>query len=105
MRQRRKETTGSSSGEQVPRRRSLPKRLLFHAVTVALFFGLLEAILAVLGIKPVLVEKDPYVGFSSRLPLFEPVGDAMRTARNKLGLFNDQAFPRRKAPCRPTRHS
>jgi len=88
------------SSETVPR---LPlwKRLLFAAITVTALFALTEAILAVLGVRPVLYDKDPYVGFSSTIPLF--VGQTgpdgrkiMVTAENKLGLFNPQQFPARK---------
>ncbi len=88
----------SNSGTTSPSR-STGKRLLFHAITVALFFGLIELVLAISGVRPILVEKDPYVGFASQLKLFELTGsgDTLRTSPNKLALFNDQTFPRRKA--------
>lgn len=78
-------------------RLSRGKRLLFHAVTVVLFFGILELVLALAGVRPVVVEEDPYVGFASQIKLFErtPSGD-YRTAVNKLSLFNEQSFPARK---------
>ncbi|MCP4204095.1 MAG: tetratricopeptide repeat protein [bacterium] len=76
------------------------KRVAFTAVTVALFLGLAEVVLALLGVRPIVVERDPYVGFASELRLFEREGETgkMRTARNKLSLFNDQAFDRKKTP-------
>ncbi len=76
----------------------LGKRLLFHALTIVLFFGLIELVLALAGIRPIVVDEDPYVGFSSRLRLYEPTGSGgqLRTAANKLTLFNDQSFPTSK---------
>jgi tetratricopeptide (TPR) repeat protein len=86
---------------EVPRRR-LPagKRALFAVVAVILFFGLTELVLAVAGVRPVLVHEDPYVGFSSRVKLFQPVnGDAsLETAPHKLAFFNRQRFTRAKEP-------
>ncbi len=81
-----------------PGRPRLPlgKRLAFHAVTVVFFFGLLELLLAVAGIRPLVVEEDPYVGFSSFLKLYEDDGERLRTAPVKLSHFNDQSFPSRK---------
>ena len=81
---------------------SVRKRLLFAAITIVVLFTLLEIILAVLGVRPILYDKDPYVGFSSTIPLFveqtEPSGKKMMvTADNKLGLFNPQQFPAKKS--------
>jgi len=78
---------------------SLGKRFLFSVVTLAIFFALVEGLLAVAGIRPVVVDDDPYVGFSDQQPLFRPTaGDTrLRTAANKLSLFNDQSFRRNKA--------
>jgi tetratricopeptide (TPR) repeat protein len=83
-----------------PPRLSRGKRLAFTAVTAALFLGITELVLALVGVKPVLVEEDPYVGFASELRLFglETATGRMRTAKNKLSLFNDQSFDRKKAP-------
>jgi len=39
-------------------------------VAVGVFFGLLEAVLALVGVKPVLRSEDPFVGFASKVPLF-----------------------------------
>jgi tetratricopeptide (TPR) repeat protein len=67
-----------------------------------LFFGVLEAVLAVAGFKPVLYERDPYVGFAGSVPLFVKVKSASGeevyvTAKNKTDTFNPQQFPATKA--------
>lgn len=85
-------------------RRKLPrwKKGLFAITAVALFFVLLEFILAAFGVHSILYEEDPFVGFSpNRIPLFvEARGKdgsvTMVTARNKLQFFNAQQFPREK---------
>jgi len=74
------------------------KRLLLAVVTIVLFFTLVEIVLAAFGVHPSLYDKDPYVGFSSTIPLFvEQMGPngkrLMATAQNKLGFFNPQQFP------------
>ena len=83
-------------------RLSVGKRLLFATITLVVLFILTEIILAVFGVRPVLYDKDPYVGFSSILPLFVeqtgPDGKKMMvTAENKLGLFNPQQFTTQKS--------
>jgi len=86
-------------------RRRLPpwqKALLGLVVTVA-FFLALELILALCGVRPVLYEDDPCVGFAGNVPLFvehtTPDGrEVWRTANNKRRLFNLQEFARRKPP-------
>ena len=81
----------------------IAKRIgLSVGVTVAVCVAL-ELALAALGVRPVASLQDPYVGFSSVLPLFVeqrgPDGRAwMVTARNKVRFFNPQQFPRDKAP-------
>jgi len=80
---------------------SVPKKLVFAAVTIVALFAAAEAMLAVLGVRPVLYDEDPYVGFSSNIPLFvEQAGPdgkpVMVTAKNKLPLFNLQRFARNK---------
>jgi len=80
---------------------SATKKLAFAAITVVLLFAAVEAMLALVGVRPVLYDEDPYVGFSSRIPLFveETAADGssvMVTAENKLALFNRQRFSRRK---------
>jgi tetratricopeptide (TPR) repeat protein len=84
-------------------RLSLGKKLVFSVVATALGLTVLEAGLALLGVRPVLYDEDPYVGFSSYLPLFveETLQDGTvryTTATNKLRLFNKQSFPEVKPP-------
>ena len=81
---------------------SATRKLAFAVITVVVIFAAIEAILAIAGVRPVLHDEDPYVGFSSRVPLFvegqSPGGEAvMVTADNKLSLFNSQQFAARKA--------
>jgi len=86
----------------LPRARSrfpLWKKALFSILTLAFFFGIIELILFIAGVKPLSYEEDPYVGFSSQIPLFveqESDDSQMVTSRNKLSFFNKQAFPREK---------
>ena len=47
------------------------KKGLFAAITTLSFFLLLELLLAILGVKPVLYEQDPFVGFAANIPLFQ----------------------------------
>ena len=68
------------------------------AVTAGLF-AVLELILTMAGVLPANVYEDPYVGFSTTQPLFEPSepgSPTMATAENKLRFFNYQAFSRKK---------
>jgi hypothetical protein len=79
------------------------KKLGFSLVATVGFFLILEAVLAVAGMRPVLYDEDPYVGFSSTVPLFvERTGEdgirVMATTENRLHLFNPQQFPVRKSP-------
>lgn len=78
--------------------RRLPwwKKALFSVIMAALFFGLLELVLLVVGVKPLLYEDDPYVGFAGSIPLFVEDGKQMVTARNKIKWFNEQQFPAKK---------
>jgi tetratricopeptide (TPR) repeat protein len=98
--QRSLERSSRAASDGRASRPSWPKRLFFYLVTVALFLAFLELVLALVGIKPIVVEKDPYVGFASELELFVPGGDGrfLHTAPNKLAWFNDQTFPRDKGP-------
>ena len=78
------------------------KRMLFAALTVGALFALTEIVLAIFGVRPVLYDRDPYVGFSSYNPLFvERTGPngkkIMVTAENKVGLFNPQQFSTSKS--------
>ncbi len=74
-------------------------------VAVGLFFALLEAVLALAGVRPVTLREDPFLGFTGSSPLFVPeTGGAgeldLVTAPAKLELFNEQRFSRRKPPGR-----
>ena len=79
------------------------KKLLFGLVATLLFFTLLEFGLWLAGVRTVAAGNDPFVGFAGNLPLFieqtDPDGQVwMNTAPNKLAWFNQQQFPRAKAP-------
>ncbi len=78
------------------------KKTCFAMLATVLFFVALEGTLALLGVRPTLADRDPYVGFESSLPLFverarngEP---GLETAANKLPYFNAQRFSKDKAP-------
>jgi len=82
---------------------SAGKKVLFGLLVIFVFFGLIELMLGLSGVRPILYDEDPYVGFSSNIPLFVeeagPDGKAiMATARNKLIHFNMQRFARIKPP-------
>jgi tetratricopeptide (TPR) repeat protein len=73
------------------------KKVLFSVVAVSVFFALAELLLAVLGVRPVLYDEDPYVGFDGSTPLFvrdTRAGgvEVMERAANKASLFNEQEF-------------
>jgi tetratricopeptide (TPR) repeat protein len=96
--------TRKSTPAGLPAHGHLPvwKSILLSLAAIGLFFGLLEAILAIAGVKPALQEVDPFVGFASNIPLFEAKTDSegrqmMVTADNKP-LFNRQEFARIKPP-------
>jgi tetratricopeptide (TPR) repeat protein len=79
------------------------KNVIFAAIAVLLVLVAVEVILTVLGVRPILYDEDPYVGFSSYVPLFVeqtgPNGQKfMVTAKNKLRFFNPQRFAAEKAP-------
>ena len=78
------------------------KNSLFTIIIVAAFFGAMEVVLAVAGVRPLLLTEDPFVGFAENVPQFVPDirpdgTPILRTARNKRILFNYQEFPRDKA--------
>lgn len=81
-----------AASTESPRRLSWSKRIAFSLACFAVFFLLLEGVLFVVGVRPVLNTEDPYVGFSSYIPLFRKQGDQLVTAQNKLAFFNPQAF-------------
>jgi len=101
---RRQKATDQTPAQQRPISRpgavvriSVPKKLAFAAVTVVVLFAAVEMMLAVLGVRVALYDEDPYVGFSSSIPVFvEQAGPdgkpVMVTAKNKLPLFNLQRF-------------
>ena len=77
------------------------KLLLFGGVTAAIFFVLLECMLALFGVKPGVYSGDPYVGFASNIPLYVketgPDGQSyMVTASHKRVRFNVQKFLEQK---------
>jgi tetratricopeptide (TPR) repeat protein len=76
---------------------SAAKKCLFSLLVTITFFAALELVLAGVGVKPILYDKDPYVGFASYIPLFvrEDSSDGpayMVTAPNKRKWFNSQRF-------------
>lgn len=96
-RKRRGEADRSTASAKIPLRR----KFLFSLIMVSFVLGLLELVLAILGVQPALYEKDPYVGFT-QIPLFveEEQADGpvqCVTAPNKLRLFNRQSFPLEKS--------
>jgi len=77
------------------------KNCLFAIFTVTVFFAGCEIILGIAGIRPALSTEDPFVGFAENIPLFVEDRQAdgsmlVRTAGNKLKLFNNQTFPKHK---------
>lgn len=95
-------SASSRSANSVRRPRlSRRKKLLFSAAACIGFFAVVELLLTLVGVRPLLYEEDPYVGFESRAPLFVESEDddgqtQMVTAENKRRFFNDQSFPKRK---------
>ncbi len=92
----------SRTDQRAPHRPGAPtlsawKKALFAAFTVVGFFLLLEAALAVLGVRPQLDTVDPYVGFAGNIPLYvaERGPDGMTylaTGPSKATWFNRQRF-------------
>jgi hypothetical protein len=77
------------------------RELLLAIVAVGLFFALLEGVLAILGVEPLTLREDPFLGFAGSAPLYLPetgVEDEpyLVTAPARVDLFNKQRFPRRK---------
>ena len=48
------------------------KNSLFTVIIVAAFFGTLEVVLAVTGVRPLILTEDPFVGFAENVPQFVP---------------------------------
>ena len=83
--------------------RELPfwKGAILSLVAIGLFFGFLEGILALVGVRPTLLHEDPFVGFVSNVPLFVPEMNSegrqiLTTAANKQSNFNRQQFYKKK---------
>lgn len=79
---------------------SLWRRLCLAAVSLALFFLLLEGLLAAVGVRPLAADRDPFLGFSRRTPVFEldPArGVWLTPPRAVLHSFNYQEFKQVKA--------
>ncbi len=82
------------------------KWVLFALTPLVVLFILAEIILALVGVRPQLDEKDPFVGFVSSIPLFVeqstpqgPQGKVeMLTAPNKRSIFNVQSVSRESPP-------
>lgn len=78
----------------------LAKNAALALISVIFFVLVAEVGLAMLGIEPRLYESDPLVGFASRIPLYEPVGESepgehggwVQRANNKRAFFNYQKF-------------
>ena len=84
-------------------RRAIPvwRKASYGLATAVLLLLLLEGALAVIGVRPYLDTRDPYVGFASYVPLFVDDTDdngraVLRTAQNKLEYFNAQQFSKDK---------
>lgn len=78
------------------------KNTIYTLILVAAFFGALEVTLALFGVRPLLLDEDPLVGFADNVPLFIPItrpdnSVVMGTAPNQLRLFSYQEFPGNKA--------
>jgi tetratricopeptide (TPR) repeat protein len=79
-------------------RLSVGKKVLFAAVATLIFFAVVEGILTLGGVRPLLYDEDPHVGFASSIPLFvEGTEGQMVTATNKVRWFNEQRFSRKKS--------
>ena len=75
------------------------KKYLFAAAALVGFFVLLELGLALGGVEPLILQRDPYVGFASSIPVFvedDNTPGEFVTAPNKQRWFNRQRFARSK---------
>ncbi|GAB5405372.1 MAG: tetratricopeptide repeat protein [Aureliella sp.] len=80
--------------------RRICKRIVFALIPTVVFWCMLEAVLAAIGVRPVDTRQDPIVEFEGLESLFVPHDDSgtrMQTRYSKLSLFNDQSFPLEKA--------
>jgi tetratricopeptide (TPR) repeat protein len=90
--------TGSPPVSRSRPRIRLRRKLLYAGVVCCGFFALLEGLLALCGVKPLYLVRDPYVGFQAGIPLFLRDGEELHTNPGRLAYFNDQRFPAVKAP-------
>jgi tetratricopeptide (TPR) repeat protein len=73
------------------------RKFAYSAVVIGLFFGTLEAALALLGVAPLHQRRDPLVGFDPGVPLFLRRGDQYETNPLKQGFFNRETFAVQKS--------
>ena len=78
------------------------RNTVYTVIIVTVFFGGAELLLALFGVRPILLSEDPLVGFAAHTPLFvETTGPdgsvTLHTAPNRRRLFNYQEFPREKS--------
>ncbi|WP_161602507.1 tetratricopeptide repeat protein [Tautonia marina] len=79
----------------------LRKKLLFSAIVTVGLLAVLELALAVLGIRTAASGRDPYAGFTPRIPHFETVTEPdgtrmVRVAENRAEVLNPVSFPETK---------
>jgi len=75
------------------------KQLAFGVAAVLLFFGFVEALLWIAGVPTLLAERDPFLGFSRQVRVYEldREGEVYRTLqRATRHSFNDQQFAAHK---------
>ena len=77
------------------------KNLLFSIIIIAGFFIVTELVLALAGVRPLILTEDPLVGFAENIPQFIKArradgAEMYVTPQNKLRLFNFQEFPQQK---------
>ncbi len=98
-----KKITGKDPVNRPSACRKLPfwKGAILSLIAIGLFFGFLEGVLALVGVRPTLLHEDPFVGFISNVPLFVPEMNSggrqiLTTAANKQSHFNRQQFNKKK---------
>lgn len=90
--------TANPAPPRKPRALSKRKKVFFALLTCCVFFCVIELALALCGVKPLYLSRDPYVGFQPGNPLFVRDGQVFKTNQAKLAFFNHQEFPAVKAP-------
>jgi tetratricopeptide (TPR) repeat protein len=78
------------------------KNTVYTIIIVTVFFGGVELLLALFGVRPILLSEDPLLGFAENTPLFVeasgPDGSVtLQTSPHHRRLFNYQEFPKHKA--------